>query len=39
VSLSASELRGVSLQHYLRTLDALGLPGQMTLAWTAQLPV
>jgi len=39
VSLSASDLRGVSLQHYLRTLDALGLPGDMTLAWTAQLPV
>jgi fatty aldehyde decarbonylase len=37
--LSTSELRGASLQHYLRTLDALGLPGEMTLAWVAQLPV
>lgn len=39
VGLTASDLRGVSLQLYLRTLDALGLPGEMTLAWVAQLPV
>jgi fatty aldehyde decarbonylase len=39
VGLTSSELRGASLQHYLRTLDALGLPGEMTLAWVAQLPV
>jgi rubrerythrin len=36
---SASELRGASLQQYLRTLDMLGLPGEVTLAWVAQLPV
>jgi rubrerythrin len=39
VSLSAAELRGVSLQQYLKTLDMLGLPGEVTLAWVAQLPV
>jgi fatty aldehyde decarbonylase len=39
VSLSAAELRGASLQQYLKTLDALGLPGEVTLAWVTQLPV
>ena len=39
VRLSAAELRGVSLQQYLKTLDALGLPGEVTLTWIAQLPV
>jgi fatty aldehyde decarbonylase len=39
VSLSAAQLRGASLQQYLKTLDALGLPGEVTLAWVAQLPV
>jgi fatty aldehyde decarbonylase len=39
VGLSSAELRGVSLQQYLKTLDALGLPGEMTLAWITQLPV
>jgi rubrerythrin len=39
ISLSAAELRGASLQQYLRTLDLLGLPGEVTLAWVAQLPV
>ncbi len=39
VSLSAAELRGASLQQYLRSLDMLGLPGEVTLAWVAQLPV
>ena len=39
VSLSAAELRGASQQQYLKTLDALGLPGEVTLAWVAQLPV
>lgn len=39
VSLSAAELRGASLQQYLKTLDVLGLPGEVTLAWVAQLPV
>ena len=39
VSLSAAELRGASLQQYLKTLDMLGIPGDVTLAWVAQLPV
>jgi fatty aldehyde decarbonylase len=39
VSLSAAQLRGASLQQYLKTLDRLGLPGEVTLAWVAQLPV
>ncbi len=39
VMLSAAELRGVSLQQYLKTLDKLGLPGEVTLTWVAQLPV
>jgi fatty aldehyde decarbonylase len=39
ISLSAAQLRGASLQQYLKTLDALGLPGEVTLQWVAQLPV
>jgi len=39
VNLSAAMLRGASLQQYMKTLDALGLPGEITLAWIAQLPV
>jgi len=39
VSLSAAELRGASLQQYLKTLDVLGIPGDETLAWVTQLPV
>ena len=39
ISLSATELRGASLQQYLKTLDMLGIPGEVTLAWVAQLPV
>jgi fatty aldehyde decarbonylase len=39
VRLTPAELRGVSLQQYLKTLDMLGLPGEVTLAWVAQLPV
>jgi fatty aldehyde decarbonylase len=39
VSLSAAELRGASLQQYLKTLDMLGMPGEVTLRWVTQLPV
>ncbi len=39
VGLTTIELRGASLQKYLKTLDALGLPGEVTLQWVAQLPV
>jgi fatty aldehyde decarbonylase len=39
VSLSAAALRGASLEQYLKTLDMLGLPGEVTLRWVTQLPV
>jgi fatty aldehyde decarbonylase len=39
VRLSAAELRGASLQQYLKTLDMLGIPGERTLEWVTQLPV
>ena len=39
VKLSAAELRGASLHQYLKTLDMLGIPGEVTLAWVTQLPV
>jgi fatty aldehyde decarbonylase len=39
ISLSAAVLRGASLQQYLKTLDMLGIPGEVTLQWVAQLPV
>ena len=39
ISLSAVQLRGASLQQYLKTLDMLGIPGQQTLVWATQLPV
>src|SRR5438552_2362849 len=39
ISWSAAELSGASLEQYLKTLDMLGLPGEVTLAWVAQLPV
>jgi fatty aldehyde decarbonylase len=39
VRLSAAELRGASVHQYLKTLDKLGLPGEVTLVWVTQLPV
>lgn len=39
ISLTPAELRGASLQQYLKSLDMLGLPGDVTLAWVTQLPV
>jgi fatty aldehyde decarbonylase len=39
VNLSAALLRGASLRQYLKTLDTLGVPGDVTLRWIAQLPV
>jgi fatty aldehyde decarbonylase len=39
VGLTTAELRGASLQQYLMTLDALGMPGEVTLQWVTQLPV
>src|SRR5258708_5052269 len=37
VSLSAAELRGASLQQYLKTLDMLGIPGGVTFSGVTQL--
>ena len=39
VGLTTSVLRGVSLRQYLKVLDMLGLPGEMTLKWVTRLPV
>jgi fatty aldehyde decarbonylase len=36
---SLSEIRGASLQRYLKTLDEIGVPGEASLVWVAQLPV
>src|SRR5437764_5992147 len=33
IGLTPAELSGASLQQYLKTLDMLGLPGEVTLAW------
>jgi fatty aldehyde decarbonylase len=39
VGVSLSEIRGASLQRYLKTLDEIGVPGESSLVWVAQLPV
>src|SRR5580704_1685549 len=39
IALTPAELRGASLQQYLKTLDMLGLPGEVTLTWITQLPM
>lgn len=39
VGLERSRLRGRAMQHYLETLDALGVPGERSLAWVARLPL
>lgn len=39
VGLGLSEIRGASLRRYLQTLDEIGVPGESSLAWVAQLPV
>jgi fatty aldehyde decarbonylase len=39
IGLTTAVLRGVSLRQYLRVLDMLGLPGEMTLKWVTKLPV
>jgi len=36
---SLGEVRGASLQRYLKTLDEIGVPGESSLIWVAQLPV
>jgi len=37
--ISLSDIRGASLQRYLKTLDEIGVPGEASLVWVAQLPV
>ena len=39
IGLTTAVLRGVSLRQYLKVLDMLGLPGEMTLKWITRLPV
>jgi fatty aldehyde decarbonylase len=39
VGLSLGNIRGASLRHYLKILDAIGIPGETTLVWVAQLPI
>ena len=39
IGLTTALLRGVSLRQYLKVLDILGLPGEMTLKWITRLPV
>jgi fatty aldehyde decarbonylase len=38
VDLNISDLRGRALNFYLRSLDRIGLPGEETLIWVANLP-
>ncbi len=38
VHLDIREMRGRALNHYLTSLDRLGLKGERTLTWVAQLP-
>ena len=39
VGLSIISLRGAALRQYLQSVDLLGLPGEVTLQWIAQLPM
>jgi fatty aldehyde decarbonylase len=39
VGLRLSDVRGTSLRRYLKTLDEIGVPGERSLGWIAQLPV
>jgi fatty aldehyde decarbonylase len=39
VGVNLSEVRGASLRRYLQTLDEIGVPGESSFAWVAQLPV
>ena len=38
VGLSTQELRGRALNYYLRTLDRIGVRGELSLRWVANLP-
>jgi hypothetical protein len=39
VRLDIGDLRGRALRKYLEMLDAIGLPGEVTLGWVARLEV
>lgn len=39
IGLSVATLRGKALNHYLRVLDRLGIPGEESVAWVANLPL
>jgi fatty aldehyde decarbonylase len=39
IGLTRQELRGRSINQYLRTLDGIGVPGERSLAWAARLPL
>lgn len=39
VNLEIGALRGRALNYYLQVLDRLGIPGEMTVKWIANLPV
>jgi fatty aldehyde decarbonylase len=39
VGLDRATLRGLALNHYLRTLDRIGVRGDRSLSWAARLPV
>jgi fatty aldehyde decarbonylase len=39
VNLNIVTMRGLALNYYLKSLDRIGLPGEKTLQWVAQLPV
>ncbi len=39
VNLNIVSMRGAALNYYLKSLDRIGLPGEKTLEWVAQLPV
>jgi fatty aldehyde decarbonylase len=38
VGVRLGDMRGAALNRYLRTLDEIGVPGESSLAWVAQLP-
>jgi len=38
-NLSLSQMRGATMQNYLNILDGIGLPGDVTLQWVANLPM
>ena len=39
VNVSLRGVRGATLRCYLKTLDEIGVPGELSLTWVAQLPV